>query len=54
MRLRPEQLEGQLAKGLLPVYLLSGDELLIQQECADTIRQHCRDQNILERDVLEA
>ena len=32
MRLRPEQLAGQLAKGLLPVYLLAGDELLIQQE----------------------
>lgn len=54
MRLRPEQLKGQLSKQLLPVYLLSGDELLIQQECADSIRQHCREQGISERDVLEA
>ena len=54
MRLRPEQLASQLTKQLLPVYLLSGDELLIQQECADAIRQHCRQQGIVERDVLEA
>ncbi len=54
MRLRPEQLAGQLSKQLLPVYLLSGDELLIQQECADSIRQQCRQQGIDERDVLEA
>lgn len=54
MRLRPEQLASQLNKQLLPVYLLSGDELLIQQECADAIRQHCRQQGIAERDVLEA
>ena len=33
-----------ISKQLLPVYLLSGDELLIQQECADSIRQHCREQ----------
>lgn len=53
MRLRPEQLNAQLQKQLLPAYLITGDELLIQQESADALRHQCREQGILEREVLE-
>jgi DNA polymerase-3 subunit delta len=52
MRLRPEQLTAQLNKQLQTVYLVCGDELLITQECCDTIRQHCRKSGIDEREVL--
>lgn len=38
MKLRPEQLEAHLRQGLLPVYVLTGDEPLLVQECADAIR----------------
>ena len=37
---------------MLPAYLITGDELLITQECCDTIRQHCRKEGISEREVL--
>jgi len=52
MRIRSEQLTGHLSKQLLPAYLITGDELLISQECCDTIRQHCRKEGISEREVL--
>jgi DNA polymerase-3 subunit delta len=39
MKLRPEQLPGQLGKGLLPVYVLCGDEPLLLDEAAQQIRQ---------------
>ncbi|MBB5188191.1 DNA polymerase-3 subunit delta [Zhongshania antarctica] len=52
MKLRPEQLAAQLKKDLASVYLVCGDELLITQECCDTIRQYCRKQGIHEREVL--
>lgn len=52
MRIRSEQLAGQLSKQLLTAYLVCGDELLITQECCDTIRQHCRKEGINEREVL--
>ncbi|MBW2940295.1 DNA polymerase III subunit delta [Zhongshania aquimaris] len=52
MRIRSEQLTGHLSKQLLPAYLITGDELLITQECCDTIRQHCRKEGISEREVL--
>jgi len=52
MRIRSEQLTGHLSKQLLSAYLVCGDELLITQECCDTIRQHCRKEGISEREVL--
>jgi DNA polymerase-3 subunit delta len=52
MRLRPEQLEKQLAQQLAPVYLISGEETLLAQECADTLRRACRQQGFGERRVL--
>jgi DNA polymerase-3 subunit delta len=52
MRIRSEQLAGQLNKQLMTAYLVCGDELLITQECCDIIRQHCRKEGISEREVL--
>ncbi len=52
MNVRAEQLEAQLAKGLAPVYLISGDEPLQQGEACDTIRQSTREQGFSERQVM--
>jgi len=54
MRLRPEQLNSQLDKQLLPVYLVSGDETLLVQEACDAIRARCREAGCTERDILLA
>lgn len=52
MRLQsPEQLSQHLQK-LAPVYLISGDEHLLQQESCDLIRQQCRQQGFNERQVF--
>lgn len=52
MKLKPEQLEGHLSKALAPVYLITGDEPLIQLECADLIRAKARDKGYLDREVF--
>jgi DNA polymerase-3 subunit delta len=52
MRLRPEQVQKQIAQQLAPVYLLSGEEILLVQECADVIRAGCRAQGFNERQVF--
>lgn len=52
MRLRPEQLQKHLAQPIAPVYLLSGEETLLVQECADAIRNACRAQGFTERQVF--
>jgi len=52
MRLRPEQLDKHLAQGLAPAYLISGDETLLVQECADAIRAAARKQGFSERQVF--
>lgn len=53
MRLkRPEDLPAQLASGLAPVYLVSGDEALLVQEAADAIRAAARDQGAEERELF--
>lgn len=51
MRLRADQLDKNLAQALAPVYLISGDEPLLAQECADTIRAACRQRGFSERQV---
>ena len=38
MQLRAEQLGNHLQQQLLPVYLVSGDETLLIQECCDLVR----------------
>ena len=54
MRLNEQQLKQQLQKGLSPVYIISGDETLLVQECCDAVRKTCQDQGFSEREVLHA
>ena len=42
MKSNPGQLPQLLNKGLSPVYLISGDEPLLVQECCDQVRQAAR------------
>lgn len=52
MNLRPEQLAGHLKGGTLqPMYWVAGDETLLRQEAADTIRRAAREQQFEEREV---
>ena len=53
MRLYPEKLTGHLQQQLLPVYLVSGDEPLLLQECCDMIRQKAREQGCSDREVID-
>ena len=50
MRVYPEKLATHLQQQLLPVYLISGDEPLLVQECADLVRQQARAQGCGERE----
>ena len=54
MRVYPEKLAAQLQKPLLPVYLVSGDEPLLLQECCDLVRRHAREQGCTDREVIDA
>ncbi|MDP2963645.1 MAG: DNA polymerase III subunit delta [Sulfurimicrobium sp.] len=54
MRIKPEQLDQHLQKGLQPLYLLFGDEPLLIQEAADTIRRSARLEGCGEREVFTA
>jgi len=54
MRVYPEQLPAHLHKQLLPVYLVSGDEPLLLQECCDAIRREARARGCSDREVIEA
>ncbi|MCS5594531.1 MAG: DNA polymerase III subunit delta [Porticoccaceae bacterium] len=49
MKIRAEKLQGHLKKPLLPVYVISGNEPLLAQECADAIRVAARKQGFTER-----
>lgn len=49
MKIRVDQLEQQLKKNLVPLYIISGDEVLLCQEAADTIRKAAQLHNIDER-----
>lgn len=53
MQARPEQLAQQLSKQLAPCYLITGDETLITQECADAVRAAARAQGCTEREVID-
>ena len=52
--IRPEQLEGQLAGSLAPVYLIAGAEPLLVQECRDQVLRAAQQQGFVERDLYEA
>lgn len=54
MRVYPEQLAAHLQQQLLPVYLVSGDEPLLSQECADLVRRAARAGGCAVREVVEA
>jgi len=54
MRLYPDKLAGHLTQQLLPVYLVSGDEPLLVQECCDRVRARARESGCNEREVLDA
>jgi len=49
VQLAPAQLAAHLSKGLRPLYVLHGDEPLLQQEAADAIRTAARAQGYTER-----
>jgi DNA polymerase-3 subunit delta len=53
MRLRANQLDTELQKKLMPVYLVTGDEPLLIQEALDSIRQACKQRGFDERKILE-
>jgi len=53
MRIRPNQLEAELKKNLLPIYLISGDEPLLVQEALDTLREKCKKSGFDERKITE-
>ncbi|MFI2811695.1 MULTISPECIES: DNA polymerase III subunit delta [unclassified Microbulbifer] len=54
MRINPRQLPQNLKQGLAPIYLVSGDEPLLVQECCDSIRAAARQQGFSERELLHA
>lgn len=53
MQVYPNQLEPTLKKGLAPVYIISGEETLVVQECADAIRAAARQAGCTEREVID-
>lgn len=53
MRLYPEKLSAHLQQQLLQVYLVSGDEPLLVQECCDAIRAKAREQDCNEREIID-
>ena len=53
MQVRTDDLDGHLAKGLAPVYLVSGDETLLVQEACDAIVEAARQRGHTERNVVD-
>lgn len=51
MQIKLEQLSAQLKRGMLPVYLVTGDEPLLTQEACDAIRAAARAAGCSEREV---
>ena len=54
MQLRQADLAAQLARQLLPVYLVAGDEPLQVLEAADAVRSAARERGHATREVIEA
>jgi DNA polymerase-3 subunit delta len=54
MKLRFDQLTRHLGERLQPVYVVHGDEILLQQEAADQLRQAARAQGFSERELYHA
>ncbi len=54
MRIKAEQLEARLKRGFAPVYVVSGDEPLLNDEAAAAIRAALRQAGVDERQVFQA
>ncbi|BES70700.1 DNA polymerase III subunit delta [Marinobacter nanhaiticus D15-8W] len=54
MKTSPAQLDQVLSRGLAPVYLVSGDEPLLVQECCDKIRSKAREAGYEDRQIFHA
>jgi DNA polymerase-3 subunit delta len=54
MQLRPADLNAHLKRGLKPLYVVHGDEMLLVIEAADAIRRAARHAGFSEREVLQA
>lgn len=54
MQVKAAELPGRLERGLAPVYLIAGDDMLLVQEACDAVLQACRAQGFSERSVLHA
>jgi DNA polymerase-3 subunit delta len=54
MKLKPADLSAHLARQLLPIYVVSGDEPLLIQESLDVIREAARRKGYSEREIVEA
>jgi DNA polymerase-3 subunit delta len=52
MQIYANQLEGQLKRGLAPLYLIHGDEPLLLGECAAAVRRAAHDAGFAERQVF--
>lgn len=52
MKIRAEQLQDQIKKQLLPIYVISGGDPLLTEEAADNIRTGARAQGFSERDIF--
>jgi DNA polymerase-3 subunit delta len=52
MRVKPEQLSGALRKGLMPIYLITGDEPLQLGEIADEIRNAAKQNGFDNREIV--
>ena len=53
MKVRPDQIQQHLNKGLQPVYFVCGDEPLQVMETSDAIRAYARAQDFSEREVMD-
>ena len=53
MNARPDQLQSVVEKKIYPVYMVSGDEPLQQMESLDVIRTVLKENDFLEREVLD-
>ena len=51
MQIKPEQLKAHLAKGVAPLYFVTGDDPLLVQESCDLIRAAARQSGCSEREV---
>ena len=49
MKIKTEQIEQTINKQIHPIYIISGDEILLVQEASDTIRRLLPNKGIDER-----